>query len=277
MRDSEVHSFFEFLLRSRVVAARQEIARLRSGPRLSDPRRLEHFGFRAFSQNDEDGIIAEVFARIGTTNRIFLEIGAGDGLNNNTAYLLAQGWTGAWIDADKRNIDKIEHTFAGPIREKKVRAKHSFVTRDNVNAIVASLNLSGDIDLASIDIDGNDYYVLEALEQVKPRVIVIEYNAVFRPPVSWVQAYDPKHVWDEKSNAYGASLTALTKLAETLGYSLVGCNMTGVNAFYVLSDFADERFAGPFTSETFFAEPAFELEDAFRSGHRTGWIRSILP
>ncbi|GAC1447292.1 MAG: hypothetical protein NVS4B5_18320 [Vulcanimicrobiaceae bacterium] len=270
MRNSEIHSLFEKLERSRIVAARESVARLRSEPRTSDPRRLEHFGYRAYSQNDEDGIIAEIFARIGTTDRRFVEIGVGNGLENNTAYLLAQGWTGGWVEAGRNNAKHVRRTLAAPLRARHLRFRETFVTRENVDDVIRSLDLDGDLDLASIDIDGNDYYIFERLSAVRPRVVAIEYNATFRPPVSWVQAYDPRHVWDG-SNASGASLTALTTLANRRGYALVGCNITGVNAFYVRRDLVDDAFCSPAETAAFYREPAYELADAFRSGHRPGW------
>lgn len=269
MRTSDVHSLFEKLERLRVVAARENVARLLAEPRMNDPRRLEHFGYRTYSQNDEDGIIAEIFARIGTTDRRFVEIGVGDGLENNTAYLLAQGWTGGWIEADKRNASKIRRTFAAPLRAKHLRYCETFVTRENVNDAIASMDLGGEIDFASIDIDGNDYHVFERLNVVRPRVVSIEYNASFRPPVSWVRAYDARNAWDG-TNAFGASLSALAALANGLGYALVACNLMGVNAFFV-RPFAHERFADPFEPDVLFREAAYDLTDAFRGGHRPGW------
>ena len=266
MRSADVHALFEKLERLRIVLSREAVARMRSSPRLADPRRLEHFGFRAYSQNDEDGIIAEIFTRIGTTGRQFLEIGAGEGLENNTAYLLVQGWTGAWIEGGKKEGQRITRSFAAPLKSGQLRLANAFVSRENVNDLVTSLGLTGDIDFLSIDIDGNDYHVFEALSAVRPRVVALEYNATFRPPVHFVSPYDAQRRWDG-TIAYGASLVALTELAERRGYTLVGCNLTGVNAFFVRTDLTTDRFCGPPSAQNFYHEPAYELTDAFRSGH----------
>jgi hypothetical protein len=275
MRSSEIHALFEKLERLRVMMARETIARLRNAPRLADPRRLEHFGFRAYSQNDEDGIVAEIFARIGTTNRRFLEIGAGEGLENNTAYLLAGGWTGGWIEGGKKEGARIQSSFAEPLHNGALRLANAFVTRENVNDLVASLGLEGEIDFLSLDIDGNDYHVFEALTAVRPRAIALEYNAAFRPPMAFISPYNAERRWGGDYN-YGASLVSLTELAGRRGYTLVGCNMTGVNAFFVREEFAG-HFSGPHTAATFYNEPAYELTDAFRSGHRPVYSVGGLP
>ena len=270
VRHAEIQQLFRELARARTVAAREAVARMLKEPRLSDPRRLEHFGWRAYSQNEEDGIIAEIFKRLGTTDRRFLEIGVGDGLENNTAYLLMQGWSGAWIEANAKNAQRIRKTFAAPLASGQLRFGSSFVTRENVNDLIGGLGLRGDIDFVSIDIDGNDYYMLEVLKAVSPRVIAIEYNATFAPPVVWVNRYDPARTWDG-GNAFGASLAALTRLANSLGYTLVGTGLTGINAFFVRSGLVGDSFAGPFTSEALYNPSAYELQDAFRSGHPAAW------
>jgi len=274
MRSADVHALFEKLERLRIVVSREAVARMLSAPRLADPRRLEHFGFRAYSQNDEDGIIAEIFARIGVTDRRFLEIGAGEGLENNTAYLLVQGWTGAWIEGGKKEGERIRRSFATPLQSGRLRLANAFVSRENVDELIAPLGLGGDIDFLSIDIDGNDYHVLEALSVVRPRVIAVEYNGTFRPPVRFVSPYDAQRRWDG-TIAYGASLVALTELAERRGYTLVGCNITGVNAFFVRTDLTQDRFCGPATAANFYHAPAYELTDAFRSGHPVGYAPGV--
>ncbi len=108
----------------------------------------------------------------------------------------------------------------------------------------------GELDLLSIDIDYNDYWIWRALTVVKPRVVIIEYNASFPPPISLVVPYEPKATWQVGTNYSGASLEAMTRLAHTKGYSLIGCNFTGINAFYVRNDLIrDDIFLKPFTAE----------------------------
>jgi len=157
---------------------------LLSCERNRDPKRLLKYGFRAYSQHDEDGMIYEIFDRIGVSNRTFLEFGVGDGTENNTLYLLLAGWRGLWIDGNDTNAASINPQFSSFIQSDKLTFLNRFVSRDSINEIIEKgrEGLPGEIDLLSIDIDGNDYWVWEALSQVQPRVVVVEYNAVFRPP-----------------------------------------------------------------------------------------------
>lgn len=104
----------------------------------------------------------------------------------------------------------------------------------------------GEIDLLSIDIDGNDYWVWKAMTAIRPRVVVIEYNSSFGPDRSVTVAYDPSFRRYEKHPSglyYGASLQALNKLAAQKGYFLAGCDSAGVNAFFVRDDLADRGIA----------------------------------
>ncbi|HEY0394291.1 MAG TPA: hypothetical protein VGD01_07320 [Candidatus Elarobacter sp.] len=245
-----------------------ELDRLRSDPRYDSPKRLTRFGWRVFSQGDEDGIIHEIFARIGTTNRRFLEIGAGDGLENNTAYLLASGWSGTWIEADPARIRDILANAAPAIAEERLAVVGAAVTPENADDLIRDSGLGGEIDLLSLDIDGNDYHVLERLDAVRPRAVVLEYNASYRPPVRWIMRYDPSHRWDGTIH-YGASLAAYEDLMRERGYLLVGCGLTGVNAFFVRADLAGDAFASPFDAETHFEPPRYQLIDELRtvSGH----------
>jgi hypothetical protein len=229
---------------------------LLSCERNRDPKRLLTYGFRAYSQHDEDGMIHEIFQRIGVSNQTFLEFGVGDGTENNTLYLLLAGWRGLWIDGNDANGASINRRFASFVQSGKLTFLHRFVNRDSINEIIEKGNLSGEIDLLSIDIDGNDYWVWEALSQVQPRVVVVEYNAVFRPPIAVVADYDENFVWDGTSY-YGASLKALESLASLKGYVLVGSSLSGINAFFVKRDLVVDKFCAPFTAENHFEPPRF--------------------
>ena len=203
---------------------------------------LSALGRTVYSQNEEDGIIEEIFRRIGTTNKTFVEIGAGDGLENNTSALLVKGWKGLWIDR-WWNCHKARRGCKDIIRRGKLRVVNARVTAENVDEIVRANCFDTSPDLLSIDIDGNDFWVWDALT-IEPRVLVIEYNSRFS---NWSQRYNPKHKWD--GSCYQGS--SLEFIANNLcgSYSLVGCNITGVNAFFVLDDYTG-KFAGPGDVET---------------------------
>ena len=237
---------------------------LENHPRYGDPLRLLRYASQVNSQSGEDGSIHEIFRRIGTTGRVFVEIGVEDGLECNTAFLIAKGWTGFWIDGGDAAGRTLAAAGIGPER---VRAVASFVTKENVAPLLASLGVPREFDLLSIDIDQNTYYAWEALRAYKPRVAVIEYNAALPADLDWKVNYDARRVWDETQN-FGASLKALERLGREMGYSLVGCDLAGSNAFFVRDDLVGELFAAPFTAENHHEPIRYAL--LTRRGHRRG-------
>jgi hypothetical protein len=238
---------------------------LRADP-YNGTKRLERHGFRSFSQNDEDGILQEIFRRIGTANRTFVEFGVQDGLQNNTRLLLYQGWRGLWIEADERAHRKLSGAFATEIAAGQLQALRTFVTAQNISSLIESAQLR-ELDLLSIDVDGNDYWIWDALG-IKPRVLVIEYNAKFRPPVKWVMQYNPEHRWNY-TDYQGASLESLNALARQKGYTIVGCCLAGVNAFFVRDDLVQGHFAEPDVA-TLYNPPRYYLQRFLAAGHPSG-------
>jgi hypothetical protein len=195
-------------------------------------------GRKVYSQCDEDGIIGEIFRRIGPTSRTFIEFGAGDGRENNSHCLLLRGWRGLWAEGDPRNIARITGSLAQSSRSPELLLFAGFVTLDNVVSIDAEARaefLIGDdarIDLLSMDLDGNDLHFLERLLPARPRVICAEYNAQLGPELELSVAYREDHHWDG-DDYMGATLGALRALLEPAGYALVCCNLSGANAFFV--------------------------------------------
>ncbi len=223
-------------------------------PRYADPRRLLRYGAKAYSQNDEDGILAEIFRRIGATGKTFVEIGTGGGLENNTLALLVQGWSGLWVESDNTKAARARTNLAAYVASDQLRIENIFVTRENVDALLHKSAPSAEPDLLSIDVDGNDYHLWQAVQSISPRVVVMEYNASWFPPMSLAVAYQERFEW--KANTYfGASLKALEVLAERKGYHLVGCCFAGVNAFFVRADLCGTHFSEPYTAENHY-EPA---------------------
>lgn len=216
--------------------------------RMQDPRALERFGYKVYSQNDEDGILQEIFRRIGTTNKVFVEFGTQDGLESIGHYLLLCGWSGLWIEGDADAVERLKERFRPAIAGQHLFVLRDFITKDNINPLIRSSGIEGQIDLLSVDVDGNDYYIWKAIEVVTPRVVVVEFNGKMPPDLDWKMAYDANHIWDG-SDRHGASLKALELLGREKGYTLVGTNLNGVNAFFVRSDLVTDSFAGPYTAE----------------------------
>jgi hypothetical protein len=200
----------------------------------------------------------------------------GNGLENNTLYLLCQGWTGAWIEASTQSCAQIREKFSLPLARGELTLIEQFILAENINALIAGSGIGPEIDLLSIDIDGNDYYVFEALDAVNPRVAVIEYSARFHPPLKLVQPYEPRRLWDGTDYG-GASLSALAELATHKGYRLVGTNLTGVNAFFVRADVAQDHFCDNADPQFLFNPARYRLIPGFDAGHRPNFGPYITP
>jgi hypothetical protein len=256
-------SLYELRSNMGALQAHQFELALSAHARYGDPQRLLRYALQVCSQNGEDGMIQEVFRRIGTTDRIFVEIGVGNGSENNTAFLLSQGWTGFWIDGNPKFLKVIGDRK--DLSRDCLQGLVSTVSRENVSALFQQLKVPEVFDLLSLDIDQNTYYAWEGLAGYRPRVVVVEYNASILPGVEWKVRYEPNRMADGTHN-YGASLKALELLGRRLGYSLVGCDFIGVNAFFVRNDLTDGRFSAPFTSENHFEPPRLAL--THRRGHR---------
>lgn len=234
---------------------------------------LQKVEARVLSQNGEDGILQYIYTKIGVTNRRFVDLGCNKIRRSNTGNLLINhGWSGLWIDAEKNTgkVGKLNIPLA-PNRKiqvelrlrddiatleskrEKIRCIQSFITVENVEQILLENGIS-DIDLLSIDLDGNDYWIWKAIQNVSPRVVVIEYNASIDPEWSVTVKYDPNFDRHKRESLmhYGASLSALTKLAKSKGYCLVGCDCSGVNAFFVRNDVAKDKIDSMSVSEAYY-------------------------
>jgi len=187
-------------------------------------RRIPFIERREFSQNGEDGIIRAIFTMIGITNKYYVEFGVEDGMQCNSRYLLKNGWNGLLMD--------------GSHEDALINLHCEFVTAENIESLFQKYNVPNEFDLLSIDIDSNDYWVWKAIENFRPRVVVIEYNSCFGWEESKTIPYDPSYVWEEwgKTDYMGATLQALVKLGVKKGYTLVATDSCGVNAFFVRND-----------------------------------------
>ena len=248
--------------RYEITSGQNALNEIRSLPKYDDARNLTRHGYKVFSGNDEDGIIAEIFDRIGTTNKTFVEFGVEDGLENNSLFLLHKGWNGLWFEGNPESYRLIQYNISTFINNNALKVGLEWVAPDNINQNILKYGISGEIDLFIIDVDGNDYHILTELSAVDPRVIVLEYNALFPSNYSWIMEFNKDHRW-VASSYYGASLKAFETLLQEKGYSLVGCNITGNNAFFVRNDLLGEKFLPPFTSENHYEPMRYWLHKGF--------------
>jgi hypothetical protein len=225
-----------------IEAVQQKILLQQLAARSGEKLDLPSLGFAAYSQTDEDGLLLAVFAALGMGQRLCVEICAGTGQESNSANLLLHhGWHGLLVDGDeklvatgRRFFARHPNTFAFP-----PIYVHSWVTRENVNELVSGAGFTGEVDLLSLDMDGMDYWIWDALNVIQPRVVILEYQDIFGPDRSVTIPYDPSFyaykysVTNGMPDYCGASLRAFTKLATKKGYRLVGHNMLGYNAIYV--------------------------------------------
>ena len=183
-----------------------------------------------YSQGGQDGVLEAIFNQIGIEHYCCMEFGARDGFDlSNTANLETRNIKRILVDAEPKS----------PIVQK------AYITRDNINEIVKS---SYQLDYLSIDLDGNDYWIWEAIEN-KPRVVSVEYNSKFRNDISLAIEYNENHVW-QADDYYGASILAFKKLGERKGYTLV-CIVSMLDAIFIRNDLIDENFVPPTLDEIF--------------------------
>jgi predicted O-methyltransferase YrrM len=200
---------------------------------LPSPQRFVAKRARLLSNDDEDGITMSLLAEIGVESRTFAEVACGTNGGNSGFLALECGWTGLMVDADSERLDAARQLF----RYADVRFVESFVTIDDINDLLTGAGLTGSIDLLSIDIDGNDYWVWDAVTAASPRLVIIEYNSYFGPDRSVALPYDPAFDRHRYANfVYGASLQAMTRLAQKKGYRLVATEPRGHNAYFLRND-----------------------------------------
>ncbi|MDP2341965.1 MAG: hypothetical protein Q8O67_13490 [Deltaproteobacteria bacterium] len=221
------------------------------------------------SQGAEDGMLERIFERLPPRRRFCVEFGAGDGLrNSNTAHLLRDhDWQGVMIEAGDYRFKRLREHHGSNERVRLVQAR---VQPDNVEAIFRDVGVPDDLDLLSIDIDGNDYWVWQAIERCQPQVVVVEYNPYYEPPERWVMTFNPEHAWDG-STYYGASLESLAALGKRKGYELLACDANGNNAFFVRRE-SFERFGVVDNAPQVLFRPAmykvrFVGKNTFLTGH----------
>lgn len=197
---------------------------------------LSELEFQVFSQFGDDGIIQWLVHHLDIENKSFVEFGVERYTEANTRFLLFNNkWEGLVIDGDEDNIHFIRNNIESAFFN--LKSVCSFITKDNIADLIRSNGFGPNIGLLSIDIDGNDYWVWKALADLHPVIVIVEYNAEFglNP---WVIPYQVDFVWNKKDATYysGASLQSLCQLAYEKGYSFVGCNSHGNNAYFIRND-----------------------------------------
>ena len=240
LRTSPAGRLARTLLQTQAQLERLQIAvgRLEGMVRAREGGDFKAHEYGVFSQWGEDGLIAYLVSRVKIDRPWFVEFGVEDYREANTRFLLvAQNWRGLVIDGSDANIRAIRSDDISWRHE--LDARCAFVTRENINDLLRDAGFTGDIGLLSIDIDGNDYWVWDAIDVVSPRIIVVEYNSLLGPHRAVTVPYDAEFVRGRKHHShlyFGASITAFARLGARKGYTLVGSNSAGNNLFFVRDD-----------------------------------------
>ena len=218
-------------------------------------------GFKVSSQFDEDGIIQYLINKLPTASKTFIEFGVENYEESNTRFLLLNDhWQGMVLEArasDIRDLQQDEIYW-----QYDLQAKCTWITRENINALLHDAGFGEDLGLLSIDIDGNDYWIWEAIQSVRPWIVIVEYNSLFGlRPIAVPYREDFDRTTAHLSHLYyGASLGALQHLAAQKGYLLLGSNVWGHNAFFLRADIAGE-FRGVPLEEAYVASKFRESRD----------------
>ena len=203
---------------------------------------LSEYEWRVFSQWGEDGIIQFLIHEVEIEHETFIEFGVEDFFESNCRYLLmSSDWKGFVIDSSTDNILQLKNSYF--YWKYELQALAAFIDKDNINELLAKSNFDRDLGILSVDIDGNDYHILNAINAFKPRIIISEFNPCFGSERAVTVPYDPKFQRTEKhhSNLYfGASIKAIKHLLNDKGFTLVGTGRTGGNAYFVRNDLMTE-------------------------------------
>lgn len=204
---------------------------------------IHEYEFKVFSQWGEDGIIQHLINTIEIKNKTFIEFGVEDFFESNCRFLLMKDdWKGFVIDGSSAHIQRLKNSYF--YWKHDLTAVDKFITRENINEILETSNFDEDLGILSIDLDGNDYHILEAIKNFKPRILICEYNPYYGNTRKITIPYqaDFYRTKAHHSNLYwGASLAAIAYLANVKGYSLVGTTSTGCNAFFVRNDLLNDK------------------------------------
>ena len=204
---------------------------------------LSDYEFKVFSQWGEDGIIQFLTSSVHIDHKVFVEFGVEDFQESNCRFLMMKDyWRGLVIDGSKKNTEKIKNSYF--CWQYSLQAVNAFITPGNIDDILTRSGFPKNIGILSIDIDGVDYYVWEALKDWTPSIIVAEYNGLFGEDFPVSVPLDDKFQRTKahySNQYYGASLGAFAYLASQRDYALVGVNSAGSNAFFVRRDLLNDR------------------------------------
>ena len=264
-RYRKTYSYDDKKLHNKIEAVQMAFGSMRANS-ACDYASIHEAEFKVFSHEGEDGIIQYLIKKVVIENDVFIEFGVEDYRESNTRFLLQNNcWRGLIIDSGTRHIQFLNN--ADIMWQYDIEPISKFITAENINSIIQNAGYLGDIGLLSIDVDGNDYWILKAIDVVSPRILIIEYNSLFGYEHAVTVPYRPDFSISKSHYSelyYGASLPAIILCAQKKGYQFVGCNKGGSNAFFIRKDVIG-------------ALPTFTVEEGYVKSHsrlsRNKWGR----
>ncbi len=231
-------SFYSYILFLRTYKKfKREISKKKSNIKYSQKLdKINDFEYKYTSQNNEDGIIDYIFSKI-PNNKYFVEIGFSY-YECNTLNLIKNGWEGKLIDINKDECLSLKRLIAFFYPKSNIQVINKKILKENINDLVFSNQSKESLDFFSLDVDGNDYWILKELDVEKINVICCEYNHYLGNNVSKTIPYNPDHSWTN-NGCFGASLNAITELMNKKGFSLIAVESSGTNAFYIKNNLAN--------------------------------------
>jgi hypothetical protein len=265
------NSFLNKMYLKNQILIRLSLGRIESKINLDKKsKNINDFEFKVFSQFGEDGIIQYLINNLKIYNKKFIEFGVENYEEANTRFLLENNnWSGLIIDSSQKNINHI--TKQNYYWRNDLIAINAFVSTENINDIIKKNNFNGNIGLLSIDIDGNDYWILKSINAISPDIIIIEYNANFGLEKSLTVKYNENFQRAKLGIdrlVYGCSLKAAFNLCKEKGYSLVCTNSNGNNAFFVKNNLLNEKIISKNIGEVFQVNSFKEYVDVLGNFHR---------
>ena len=233
---------------------------------------INDYEFKIFSQYGDDGIIQYLIKHLKIINQTFIEFGVEDFSESNSRFLMMNNnWSGFIMDGSAKHMNNLkkQHWYW------KYNLKHkvAFIDQDNINTLLSDIGFN-EVGLFHIDLDGNDYFILKALDfsKLNPAILILEYNSVFGNERAISVPYDKNFI---RTNAhysnlfFGASLPALHHVATEKGYALIGCALNGHNAYYVRRDLLNEKIQEKSLADSY-------VESNFREGRDEKYNLSYL-
>ena len=235
----------------------QLIQQILSETKYTDPRSIARFRKKVFSQFGQDGIISEILSRLNIQTGTYIEVGVSP-LESNTSYLALLGWKGTWFDPSIAEDSHLPPYLQHQISSGRLKVVREYLNLQNTAALIQNHTPSQSVDVVSLDIDYNTHHLWSFFCALQTKLFVIEYNSHIFPPDDWSVPADFNRSW-QGDIIYGASLKKLELMGREFGYSLVGCDIAGTDAFFVRNDLLSDQFQSPYTAEMHFEPPRFFL------------------